>query len=126
MQTAPDDHAAHPAGGHGRPSVCRSLCILALAYVALSLGWEPAEADESQALGRYLAVECTGCHQLSGKSAVGIPPIIGWPEEQFAAVLASYGRKERGSQVMQTIAARLSPAEMTALAAYFGALSPKP
>ncbi|WP_306222332.1 c-type cytochrome [Bosea beijingensis] len=125
-QTAPDCYGAHAAGRYGLPNACRSLRILALAGVTLVLGWGPAEAAGNEVLGRYLSAECTACHQLSGKSVGGIPAIIGWPEDQFAAVLASYGRKERGGQVMQAIAAKLSPDDMTALAAYFGALSPKP
>lgn len=88
--------------------------------------WGRAEAAGNEVLGRHLSAECTACHQLSGKSVTGIPPIVGWPEDQFTAVLASYGRKERGGQVMQAIAAKLSHGDMTALAAYFGALSPKP
>jgi cytochrome c553 len=87
----------------------------------------PAGAAGDRALGEYLASECTGCHQLSGRGSDGIPPIIGWPEEQFVAALDAYGRKQRGGTTMQTIAARLSRDEMTALAAYFGgALAAKP
>ncbi|RYE34576.1 MAG: hypothetical protein EOP23_04570 [Hyphomicrobiales bacterium] len=124
--TAPDHDGAHAAGWYDLPITCHSLRILALACVTLVLVWEPAEAAGNEMLGRHLSAECTACHQLSGKSAGGIPPIIGWPEDQFAAVLASYARKERGGQVMQAIAAKLSPDDITALAAYFGALSPKP
>jgi cytochrome c553 len=94
--------------------------------MALALASARAEAAENQALGRYLAVECTGCHQLSGKSSSAIPSIVGWPEEQFAAALNAYGRKERGSQVMQAVAARLSGADIAALAAYFSTLPQKP
>ena len=126
MQTAPNCPAAHAADGYGQPSACHGLRALAFACVALVLGWEPAEADESQARGRYLSTECTGCHQLSGKSVGGIPSIIGWPEDQFTAVLAAYGRKERGGQVMQAVTAKLGPDERAALAAYFGRLAPKP
>lgn len=86
----------------------------------------PAHAAGDPALGAYLASECTACHQLSGRSAGGIPPIVGWPEQQFLAALDSYGRKQRDNPVMQTIAARLSREEMAALAAYFGSLQPKP
>ncbi len=125
-QTAPDGDSAPIAGRPGQPRARFALRIFVAGCVALPSGWESGEAAENPALGRYLSVECTACHQLSGKSGGGIPPIIGWPEDQFVAVLASYGRKERGGEVMQTIAARLSDAEMRALAAYFGALSSKP
>lgn len=93
---------------------------------ALLMAAAPAGAAGNRALGAYLAGECTGCHQLSGRGSDGIPPIIGWPEEQFVAALDAYSRKQRGGTTMQTIAARLSRDEMTALAAYFGALAAKP
>lgn len=98
----------------------------ALPGAALLLVAAPVQAAGDKALGEYLSSECTSCHQLSGRSTGGIPPIIGWPQEQFVAVLEAYGRKERENQVMQTIAARLSRDDMAALAAYFGALTPKP
>lgn len=125
-QTAPDCDSAYATGRYGQLSTYHSLRILALACVTLVLGWGPAEAAGNEVLGRHLSAECTACHQRSGKSVGGIPPIIGWPEDQFAAVLSSYSRKERGGQVMQAIAAKLSPDDMTALAAYFGAFSPNP
>ena len=50
------------------------------------------------------------------------PVIIGWPEDQFVAVLQSFKRRERDNQVMQTMTSRLSDEEMLALAAYFGSL----
>lgn len=107
-------HALRPAG-----FALTSAAVLLMAAA-------PTEAAGDRTLGAYLAGECTGCHQLSGRGSAGIPPIIGWPEEQFVAALDAYGRKQRGSTTMQTIAARLSQDEMTALAAYFGALAAKP
>ncbi|AOO84091.1 hypothetical protein BHK69_01810 [Bosea vaviloviae] len=86
----------------------------------------PARAAGDRALGEYLASECTSCHQLSGRSPGGIPPIVGWPEEQFVAVLNAYARKERDNQTMQAIAARLSRDDVTALATYFASLTSKP
>jgi cytochrome c553 len=73
---------------------------------------------DNKALGQYLASECTACHQLSGASA-GIPAIVGWPRDQFVAVVKSYRAKERDNEVMQTIAGRLTEEEIAALAAYF-------
>lgn len=73
---------------------------------------------DNKALGQYLASECTGCHQLSGASS-GIPAIVGWPRDQFVAVVKSYRAKERDNEVMRTIAARLTDEEIAALAAYF-------
>ncbi|AMJ62841.1 c-type cytochrome [Bosea sp. PAMC 26642] len=107
-------HARRPAG-FALPGVAVLLLVVA-----------PAEAAGDRALGAYLAAECTACHQLSGRGSSGIPPIVGWPEEQFVAVLDAYGSRQRHNPVMQTIAARLSRDEIAALAAYFGALAPKP
>lgn len=76
-----------------------------------------------RALGEYLAGECVTCHQLAAPARDGIPAIVGWPDEQFVAVLKSYRLKERDNPIMQTVAARLSDEEMAALAAYFGSIA---
>lgn len=107
-------HTYRPAG----------LALPSLATLLLAVA--PVEAAGDRALGAYLATECTSCHQISGRAGGGIPPIIGWPEEQFVAVLGAYAARQRDNPVMQTIAARLSRDEIAALAAYFGALTPKP
>lgn len=73
------------------------------------------------AYGQYLASECTTCHQISGK-ADGIPSVVGWPADQFTAVLNAYRTKERTHEAMQAIASRLSDQDVAALAAYFGSL----
>jgi cytochrome c553 len=78
-----------------------------------------------RAFGEYLSSECVTCHQISGKSVGNIPPIIGWPQDQFIAVMNAYKRKERDNNVMQTIAGKLKEDELAALAAYFGALKQK-
>jgi cytochrome c553 len=97
-----------------------------LGVLGLLFGVVPVQAAGDRALGEYLASECTSCHQLSGRSPGGIPPIVGWPAEQFVAVLDAYARKERGNQTMQAIAARLSRDDVTALATYFASLTPEP
>jgi cytochrome c553 len=102
--------------------------FLALAAGLFSL--TPVAAEEKtrhaykgdRELGEYLSSECVTCHQPSGKIVAGIPAIIGWPEDQFIAVLHSFKRRERDNQVMQTMTSRLSDEEMLALAAYFGTL----
>lgn len=75
------------------------------------------------AFGEYLSGECVTCHSRVGANN-GIPPIVGWPVDQFAAVMTSYRDKTRDNQVMQTIAARLTAEEVAALAAYFATLQP--
>jgi cytochrome c553 len=99
--------------------------------VALLAGWLSAMAcaDASAAddeLGRYLSSECVTCHQLSGHVSGGVPQINGWPEDQFVAVMNAYKDNHRDNPVMRTIAGRLAADDIAALAAYFGALAPKP
>lgn len=86
----------------------------------VSAGAERSAAGDA-AFGEYLSGECVACHRRDGQDK-GIPAIIGWPEDQFLAVLKSYKAKERPNVVMQTITGRLTDEEMAALAAYFGGL----
>lgn len=108
------------------PDARKPMGLALLASIVLFLTAVPAEAAGDRALGAHLAAECTGCHQLSRRSTGGIPPIAGWPAPQFVAALEAYRSKERGDPAMQAVAARLSRDEIAALAAYFGALPPKP
>lgn len=96
--------------------------------LAGGLAATPALAQTSKGdreLGQYLSSECVTCHQLSGKQSEGVPAIVGWPEDQFVAVMRAYKNRERENAVMRTIAGRLSQPDIEALAAYFGSL-PKP
>lgn len=99
--------------------------------VALGLGLAglilfPAEASAADpAYGEYLSSECVSCHRRDGQDK-GIPPIVGWPPEQFIAVLQSYKTKDRKNEVMQTITGRLSDDDIAALAAFYGSLKPAP
>lgn len=73
--------------------------------------------------GEYLSSQCVTCHQASG-SDKGIPPIVGWDESAFAAVMLSYKSKEREHPVMRMIAGGLDTEQIEALAAYFAKLEP--
>ncbi len=73
------------------------------------------------AFGQYLSSECVTCHRADGTDK-GIPSIVGWPADQFVAVLKSYKAKDRDNAVMQTIAGKFSDEEMEALAAYYASL----
>lgn len=85
-----------------------------------------AEAAGDKELGAYLSAECSGCHIVAGPPQSGIPMIAGWPEEQFVAVMEAYRSKQRENPVMRAIASRLGPDEISALAAYYRSLEPKP
>ncbi len=87
-----------------------------------ALAWPSQAAD--LAFGEYLAGECLTCHRKDGQDK-GIPSIIGWPTDQFVAVLQSYKQKDRPNQVMQSVTAGLGDPEMQALAAYYASLKPK-
>ena len=82
-----------------------------------------AQAKGDREFGRYLSSACVTCHQLSGRYD-GIPPIVGWPDESFVAIMNEYRTRARPNPVMQTIAGKLSDEEVAALAAYFGSLQP--
>ena len=80
-------------------------CAKIAIHVVLGLSAVPAAAQGDKALGEYLSSECVTCHQLSGRYQ-GIPPIIGWPEASFVAIMNEYREKRRSNPVMQTIAAK--------------------
>lgn len=99
--------------------------VLACALMATTFsGFASGVRAGDLAFGEYLSGECVTCHRIDGQDK-GIPPIIGWPADQFEAVLQSYKAKDRANPVMQTIAGRLSAEDMAALAAYFESLKPK-
>lgn len=74
------------------------------------------------AYGEYLSSECQTCHQASGESAQGVPPIVGWPTEDFKIALYAYKTKVRDNNVMQMMAGSLGDEEIASLAAYFKSL----
>jgi len=99
-----------------------AVAFLAWATVASAQDAKPVKGDK--ALGEYLSNTCTGCHQISGESKAGVPPIVGWPEDQFIAVMETYKDKVRENKVMQTIAAGLSKEDLAGLAAYYASIKP--
>lgn len=102
-----------------------------LAAISAALVIAPVVAPAAPALagdlafGEYLSSECMTCHRIDG-SEKGIPSIIGWPTDHFEAVMHSYRNRVRENPVMQTIAGRLSQAEIEALAAYLASLKTPP
>lgn len=94
-----------------------------IAALALHAGSSSASAGDV-ALGEYLSATCVTCHQKSGHHTGGVPAIVGWPAEQFVAVMNSYKNRERDNEVMRSLASGLSADDIAALAAYFGGLKP--
>jgi len=97
--------------------------VLVVAALLVAAAAQNIQAAGDKAFGEYLSSECVTCHQASGRFD-GIPPIVGWPQESFVAIMKQYRAKERANPVMQTIAGKLSEEEIAALAAYFGSLKP--
>jgi len=106
-------------------TVRRRSPALALAMFTCAALPVAAQTRGDRALGEYLSSECVTCHQISGRQVGAVPAIVGLPEDAFVALMASYKRRERDSQIMQTIAGQLSEEEVAALAAYFGSLIPQ-
>lgn len=100
----------------------RSLAVTAVTLAWLATGQAAGKGDK--AFGEYLSGECVTCHQKSGQVIGGIPSIIGWPEDQFLAVMHAYQKGQRENQIMRTIASQFKEEELEALAAYFGSLKP--
>lgn len=110
-------------GAARRGLACAALLTAVGAGVASVAPATLSHASGDRALGQYLSSECVTCHQLTGRFD-GIPPIVGWPEESFVEIMNEYKNKKRNHAVMQTIAGRLSPEEILALAAFFGSVTP--
>src|ERR1700741_6523 len=72
-----------------------------------------AGADEAKdrAYGQHLAQECTGCHRLDGVDN-GIPSIVGWSPETFAATVKFYQEGKRTNPVMGSVASSLSDKQL--------------
>jgi cytochrome c553 len=70
---------------------------------------------------------CASCHGARGEGGLtGAPPLAGLPQAYLASQLAAYARGERQHPVMTPIAARLTPQEREALAAYYAGLPTPP
>lgn len=96
-----------------------------IAAASLIAAGTAAGANGDRELGEYLSSTCVACHQVTGKVSGGIPAIIGWPDEQFVAVMLSYKDGTRDNETMRLISHRLSQEEIEALAAYFGSKKPQ-
>ena len=99
----------------------RTRRLASTSMFATLLAWTGPAAASDVAYGEHLSGECVTCHRKDGQEK-GIPAIIGWPADQFVAVLKSYKTKERPHELMRTVAGRLSDEDMRALAAYYATL----
>ena len=88
----------------------------ALAWAAaLALPMSAALASGSASNARELAATCAACHGPPGREPA-IPDITGLDENHCMQMLVAYRKGERRSQVMQIVAAALTPDEIAAVA----------
>jgi cytochrome c553 len=99
------------------------MAILATAFcVALPMA---GEADEIQAKLEY----CKTCHGLSGQGYLGyfpMPRLAGQQPQYIENQLRAFSERRRTNPIMFNVAHVLSPSMLTALAAHFKNLNPKP
>jgi cytochrome c553 len=91
----------------------------AVAAVAVAIAACTGAAATDIELGRYLATECMTCHRAAGGA---IPPLA-MAEAIMVAKLEAYRDKRLPNPTMQTIAGRLTDAEIAALARYFATVA---
>jgi cytochrome c553 len=95
------------------------LTAAALAGMATAL---PARAqDPDPNLARNLAATCANCHNLSGKSLTGMPPIAGQPREVLMKTLKEFKEGKRAATVMHQLAKGYTDSQLDLIAAYFAA-----
>jgi sulfide dehydrogenase cytochrome subunit len=70
------------------------------------------------------ALGCLGCHGPRGTGAAPIPAIAGAPADVLAVALTDFAANRREGTIMGRIARGYTPAEVTALAAWFAAQRP--
>ena len=77
-------------------------------------------------LGRNLAATCAPCHGTNGHSLGMVPSLAGVPAERLAAALAGYKSGALTGTVMHQIARGYTDEQITLIAAWLAAQSPKP
>ena len=98
----------------------------AILAAALSAGFSIAgHADDLQAKLAY----CKTCHGLSGQGYLGyfpMPRLAGQQPQYIENQLRAFIERRRKNPIMFNVAHGLSPSMLTALAAHFRSLDPKP
>mgnify|MGYP001569766564 FL=1 len=78
------------------------------------------------AAGKAAAAACAGCHGADGNSAMaGTPHLAGQDAPYFAAAMRAYKDGSRRHAVMQGAVAALSDMDITNLAAFYAAQTPR-
>jgi cytochrome c553 len=106
----------------GFSSALRTAIAVAALSAAPSIG---SRADELAAKLQY----CKTCHGLSGQGYRGyfpMPRLAGQQPEYIENQLRAFNERRRTNPIMANIAHGLNPSMVTALAAHFRALDPRP
>ena len=77
------------------------------------------------AAGKAAAGACSGCHGEAGISkTAGTPSLVGLDPKYFVAAMSAYKSGQRKHDLMKTLAASLSDADLRNLALYYGLQTP--
>jgi len=95
------------------------LTATALAVMAVAL---PARAQDTDPnLARNLASTCANCHNTTGASLPGMPPIAGQPRELLMKSLKEFKDGKRAGTVMHQLTKGYTDGQLDLIAAYFAA-----
>ncbi len=100
------------------------MAVVVIVPVKATISFATANDAKLLSYGRHLSGECSSCHRIDGADS-GIPSIVGWDAETFAATLNFYRNGERPNPAMVSVAQSLDDQQIKALAAFYGSL-PKP
>ena len=103
--------------------------VLAIACAGLVRAAETAAPAVSERDLQAKIQYCTSCHQPSGQGFRGsspIPRLAGQQPEYFENQLKAFIERRRTNKFMFKVAHSLSPEMLSALAAHFNELNPKP
>lgn len=107
---------------------------MALQTAVLAVAFSAAGHAEDAGMARRQGLEakleyCKTCHGLSGQGYLGyfpMPRLAGQQPEYIEAQLRAFIERRRTNSIMFNVAHVLSPSMLTALAAHFRNLDPKP
>lgn len=126
-------------GDHNMESSVRFLADDALVKVAAYYGsLEPAQAVAAAgaktappapldplAAGKSAAAACSGCHGETGVSKTpGMPNLVGFDPKYFIAAMNAYKGGQRNHDVMKSLAASLTEADLKNMAIYYALQAP--
>ena len=130
-------YQAGTRGGHDMDTALKFLSDDALLKVAAyysslepaqsrTTGRKPApQKPDMLTAGKAGAAACAGCHGEAGVSTMpGTPSLVGLDPKYFAAAMAAYKTGQRKHDVMQSLSASLSEADVSGMALYYALQKP--